>query len=241
MKIFAPNFNCFLEEVSRMFLPPSLLYFTINTKTWNVKQDLTGMAVDRTGWQPSFKAGTLRGCSTDVLVGISYFSPAYPQTPTQQTHTILSIECLQLTAPLAFLRLEKGGTTATTCYFPPDVPATTISTVLRSGSPRTRPLLTAVKRTAQRGASVSQARSLPPPAEERATQTLSGSSSASLWSLRILPLNNTCILLYRHRRSQSSSVPALQTRRMGKSQEVLNLAQKYRKNSPTRSFSQLPT
>lgn len=196
------------------------------------------MAVDRIGWHPSFKAGTLRGCSTDVLVGNSYFSPAYPQTPTQQTHTILSVECLQLTAPLAFLMLEKGGTTATTCYFPPDVPATTISTVLRSESPWTSPLLTAVKRTAQRGASVSQ---VPPhsPAQERATHFQEVvAPPCGLSGYCHLP---THVFSSIGRPSQSSSVPALQTRKMGKNQEVLTSAQKYRKNSPTRSFSQLPT
>lgn len=44
MKIYAPNFNSFFEEVSKTFLPPSLLYCTMNTEAWNVKQDLAGTA-----------------------------------------------------------------------------------------------------------------------------------------------------------------------------------------------------
>lgn len=68
--------------------------------------------------------GALRGCSTG---GHSLLCSLHPPS-TRWTHSILSAERLQLTAPLAFLILEMGSTSsATTCYFPPDVPATTIS------------------------------------------------------------------------------------------------------------------
>lgn len=74
--------------------------------------------------------------------------------PAQQTRPVLSTECLPLTAPLAFLILEMGNATTATCYFPPDVPAATTSTVLRSRV-SLKAALESSQRKAQQGASVS--------------------------------------------------------------------------------------
>lgn len=140
MKIYAPNFNSFFEEVPKTFLPPSLLYCTMNTEAWNVKQDLAGTAVG------------LQACGQ---VADSHFSPAHPH-PQLNRHTILPTERLPLTAPLAFLILEMGNTTSATCYFPPDVPAATISTVL-SSRVSLKAASESSERKAQQGASVTQA------------------------------------------------------------------------------------
>lgn len=52
-----------------------------------------------------------------------------PTSPQDSVHRMAT----QLIAPLAFLMLETGSSTSvTTCYFPPDVPATSISIVLGS-------------------------------------------------------------------------------------------------------------
>jgi len=155
--MYAPNFNGFFEEVSKTPLPSSLLYCTINTEDgmWNrtsLEWQWPGMAgIPTFRWHlaPSGDTAWSPG-------GFSLLCSLRPPS-TQQTCTILSAECLQLTAPLAFLILEMGSTTtATTCYFPPDVPATTISSVLRS-----RVSLQAAsdssQRKAEQGASASQA------------------------------------------------------------------------------------
>lgn len=116
------------------------------------------MAVARNGWHPSFQVAPWRpqGLRHWSPGGFSLLCSLRPPS-TQQTRRILSAECLQLAAPLAFLILEMGSTTtATTCYFPPDAPATTISSVLRS-----RVSLQAAsdssQRKAEQGASASQA------------------------------------------------------------------------------------
>lgn len=75
------------------------------------------------------------------------------------------------------------------------------------------------------------------------SHTLYGSISAFLWSSRILPLNNTDTdsQLRARTDSKSSSVPALQTRRMGRGKIFSPLCKSTWKIHPAEGFLQLPT
>lgn len=75
------------------------------------------------------------------------------------------------------------------------------------------------------------------------SHTLYGSISAFLWSSRILPLNNTDTHSQLRARtdSKSSSVPALQTRRMGRGKIFSPLCKSTWKIHPAEGFLQLPT
>lgn len=113
-----------------------------------------------------------------------------------------------------------GDAISATCYFPPDVPAATISTVLRF-----RVSLKAASesggRKAQQGASVSQA-----PFQGRVTHALSGSDSTSSWPCRILPLSNTDSHLQAPVTIASLLLYLTYKRRRGKSQDFSRLCAK---------------
>lgn len=243
-----PKLNCFLEEISKMLLPPPLLCCTINTEAWNVTQGLTGMAVGlqpvgrndghpalrwHAGWHP-------QGLPHGVLVVKSYFSAAYSH-PGLDRHPTLSRECLQLTAPLGFLILELGSTTsATTGYFPPDALAARPPLQLCSGpGPR--------ERSASYSTGEALARGLECRAPSRAgPHRLSGSSVASLRSCRVLPLStdDTNARRQAHRPTPSplqTKGACLQTGGTAKSQAFSPLGKSTRKLYPPEVFPQLAT
>lgn len=133
---YAPNFNCFFGEVSRMFSPYSLLC----SKEGHRGGSQAG-CVETAGILsscPNVHSGTrLAPGSQHVTLGhsLTFTTTYHHHQRAQPTH--ITRFCPQdnynPSAPLAFSNIRSGKPfSVSTCYFPPDVPATTMSTVLGS-------------------------------------------------------------------------------------------------------------
>lgn len=128
---YTPDSNCFFGEVSRMFSPYSLLCSKGTKK--GIALGLPACCVPTAGIlsaRPNVHSGT----QTAPKVTACNSGPKSRLHPTttraQPTHTQ---DNYNLSAPLAFSNIRSGKHfSVSTCYFPPDVPATTMSTVLGS-------------------------------------------------------------------------------------------------------------
>lgn len=181
--MYAPNFNCFYGDVSAMVLPLSPLYCTINTKArsmawlWVSKpvawKQLASCPHAAGALVLTVALGCPQGLQPKVLLVICTSLPL-TLPPTQQVQQF----CLKSTShcPVSI--------SVTSCYFPPDVPATTIQQSSDSGCLWRSLLWGEVRKGIARGLSIPR-QSL----EEHHTYTL-GSDITALWPLRILLLSN---------------------------------------------------